>query len=190
MSVPGAARVHLLAWAWGAVAAAWLSVALAANFAVRTADTLLQGKAYKLDALVDLQLSKDALDALHKGVPLTILFELEVLKPRAYLWDETVLAAEQRYELSYQALVQRYQVRNRRTDQESDYPTLEHALSALGRITDVHVIDRSALEEGADYTVQLRVSLDLEALPVPLRLMGYVSDDWQLSSEWYTWPLH
>lgn len=189
MKVNGTRRPLRFACALGVIAAAWMSVALGAGFTIRTADTVLQGRAYKLDALVDLQFSKDALDALHKGVPLTVLLEMEVLKPRAYLWDETVLAAEQRYELSYQALVKSYLVRNLRTGEQSDYPTLERALAALGRVTDVYVADKNELD-GGDYTVQLRVSLDLEALPVPLRLLGYVSDDWRLSSEWYAWPLH
>jgi hypothetical protein len=31
--------------------------------------------------------------------------------------------------------------------------------------------------------------LDIDALPTPLRLLAYLSDDWRLASEWYTWPL-
>jgi hypothetical protein len=31
--------------------------------------------------------------------------------------------------------------------------------------------------------------LDVDQLSVPLRLLALVSKDWQLNSEWYTWPL-
>jgi hypothetical protein len=39
------------------------------------------------------------------------------------------------------------------------------------------------------YEGALRARLDIEALPAPLRVFAYLSDDWRLTSEWYTWPL-
>ncbi|MGB0419435.1 MAG: DUF4390 domain-containing protein, partial [Opitutales bacterium] len=34
------------------------------------------------------------------------------------------------------------------------------------------------------YELRLRTRLDLESLPPPLRLWGYISGDWRRTSEW------
>ena len=59
----------------------------------------------------------------------------------------------------------------------------------MGQITDFPFLDQGLLIAGERYEGALRVLLDLEALPAPLRLFAYLSDDWRLSSEWRTWPL-
>ena len=45
------------------------------------------------------------------------------------------------------------------------------------------------MDKNAAYSVRLQASLDIEALPLPLRPLAYVSPSWHLSSEWYTWDL-
>ncbi|MGD9299645.1 MAG: DUF4390 domain-containing protein, partial [Thiohalocapsa sp.] len=39
------------------------------------------------------------------------------------------------------------------------------------------------------YEVQIRVSLDIEELPLPLRPMAYLYPSWKQSSKWTKWPL-
>ena len=50
-------------------------------------------------------------------------------------------------------------------------------------------LDKGLLATSERYEGALRAWLDIEALPAPLRLLAYLSDDWPLTSEWYTWPL-
>ena len=40
-----------------------------------------------------------------------------------------------------------------------------------------------------DYSVEVRASLDIEALPSPLRPVAYTSLAWRLNSGWSTWKL-
>src|SRR3569623_1201213 len=63
------------------------------------------------------------------------------------------------------------------------------AIAALGDVDHVPLLDAGLIDDRQRYIVALHVSLDLDALPVPMRVMGYFSSDWRLSSEWYTWPL-
>ncbi|MEJ2528926.1 MAG: DUF4390 domain-containing protein, partial [Gammaproteobacteria bacterium] len=58
------------------------------------------------------------------------------------------------------------------------------AIAALGDIQGMPVIKHSQLEKGKIYRVGLRASLDIDALPLPLRPMAYLSPSWNLSSEW------
>src|SRR3569623_144268 len=70
-----------------------------------------------------------------------------------------------------------------------DYQFSGAALAALGDVDLVPLRDAGLIDDRQRYIVALHVILDLDALPVPMRVMGYFSSDWRLSSEWYTWPL-
>ena len=63
------------------------------------------------------------------------------------------------------------------------------AVSALGEIADLPVIEEKLLEAGETYRMELRSELDIEALPVPLRPTAYMSGSWKLKSEWSTWRI-
>ena len=56
-------------------------------------------------------------------------------------------------------------------------------------LNDFPLLDYSLLEAEADYRGEIRISVDRNSFPVPLRLMSYVSGDWHLVSDWYSWPL-
>jgi hypothetical protein len=59
----------------------------------------------------------------------------------------------------------------------------------MGQITDFPMLDKGLLNPNERYEGALRARLDLDALPTPLRLFAYISDDWRLASEWRTWRL-
>ena len=67
--------------------------------------------------------------------------------------------------------------------------TLAGALDAIGRLHDFPLIDRALLKPPGNYYGRLRASLDIEALPPPLRPVAYLSTDWRLGSTWYAWSL-
>ena len=78
---------------------------------------------------------------------------------------------------------------NLNSGERRGFPTRTAALRFMGRISDFPLLDRSLLLEDERYEGALRARLDLETLPAPLRLFAYLSEDWRLSSDWYTWPL-
>ena len=165
------------------------SVASAADFKIRSAKVVLINEVYYLDASIDYQFSSKVLEALHKGVPLTISLDIEVLRSRKYLWSETMASLEQRYQLVYQPLTEQYRVVNLNSGSERSYASLPDARVGLGEIVELPVIDKKLLREQASYMVRLQASLDIQRLPVPMQLMAYITPDWHLSSDPYTWPL-
>ncbi len=165
------------------------STAWGAGFQVLNADTRLWQEVYLLDADIDYEFSEPSLEALESGVPLTLYLEMEVLLQREWLWDETVASLQQRFTLEYHALADQYVVTNLNSDELKSFPTRGTATAFLGRIEDFPLLDRSLVEPDQDYYGRLRVSLDIESLPAPLRPMAYLSGDWRLTSEWYVWPL-
>ncbi|CAK0774503.1 DUF4390 domain-containing protein [Gammaproteobacteria bacterium] len=160
------------------------------GFQVRSASTSLVNGVYQLQARLELNLSDEILQALESGVPITLVLDMEIGRKRRYfLWNEAVATLEQRYRLEFHSLTEQYRVTNRNTDVRETYPDLDHALRAIGEIDDLPMLDRRLLNGRERYEVGLRVRLDIESLPAPLRLVAYVSPSWRLVSPWYFRPL-
>jgi len=166
-----------------------VSAVRAAGVEINQVRTHLQNDVFYLDARLGYVLTEPMLEALHKSVPLTFVLNMEVFRQRSYIWDASVAELEQRYQLEYLPLTQQYQVRNLNSGALHNLPSLEVALSVLGTIVDLPLLDRELLADDDNYQARMRVELDIEELPLPLRLLSYFTDDWRLRSEWYTWTL-
>ena len=162
-------------------------IAESSEFVIKDASPSLHNKVYYLSARIDYKLSDKVIEVLHKGVPITIMLEIEIIRARDYLWDEKVTGLEQRYVLEYHALTKQYIVYNLNSGARHSLPSLNVALSVLGTIVDLPILDKNLLEPDQQYTGRVRALLDIDALPVPLRLLAYLTSGWSLSSEWYLW---
>lgn len=167
----------------------WTAGVRAADFDVVSASTRLEGGVYRLNARIDYRFSDAALEALQNGVPLTVELDMEVRRRRPWLWDETVYALTQRFRLEYHTLSRQYLASNLNSGERRGFPTRSGAVRFMGQIADFPFLDKSLLDPDERYEGALRARLDIEALPAPLRLLAYLSDDWRLASEWYSWPL-
>lgn len=167
----------------------WAATASAQSFTVQNAKTELVDKVYRLDASLKYHFPPKALDALENGVTLMLALDIEVIKPRRYMWDEEIATLEQRYEIQYMALTDQYLLNNINSGSQFVYPTLDKALSTLEKIDSLPIIDAHLLNENDHYMVQVRSRLDFDSLPAPLRLKAYFSNEWWLTSGWYSWDL-
>ena len=159
------------------------------QFRVNHARTVLVDQVYRLEVSLDYHFSAEALNALRNGVPLTLVLDIEVYQPRRYLWENVLAVLEQRYQIQYHALSDKYLLRNLNSGSQSTFTSLADALASLSDVGDIPIIDAHLLDPGQHYMVRVRSRLDIDALPVPLRLEAYVSSDWWLTSGWYSWDL-
>ncbi|MGD8998911.1 MAG: DUF4390 domain-containing protein [Granulosicoccaceae bacterium] len=162
------------------------ATARAAEFVITHAETQRRDEIMVLNAGLRFDFSEEVREALDNGVPITLVLELKLSRVRDYLWDANVATMEQRYSLQYHALSEQYIVRNLNSDEQSAHRTLVSVRNYLATITDLPLIDRRLLEEGAQYYLKLRAGIDINALPSPMRPMAWLSADWRLHSEWYT----
>lgn len=158
-------------------------------FRIVQGNVTLDNEVVYLDARIDLGLSEEAKRALENGVPLTIELEISVSRPRWWWFDEDVASLIQRYRLRFHALSRRYVLTLLNSGASRSYNSRQALLERLGRVEGLPLIDRSLLEPGETYVVALRARLDLDALPRPMRAAAYVSPQWRLVSEWFTWRL-
>lgn len=161
----------------------------AGYFEVRSASTRIVNGVHTLDARLQLVLSSEAHEALSSGVPLTIELQLQLIRNRSFWWDAGAAELAVRFELEYRPLSQRYIVRNLNSGVQDSFATLYSALNNLGRIQGLPVIDDALLEPNQDYRIRLRVMLQTQQYPAPLRMLFFWRSEWQLQSEWYEWPL-
>lgn len=166
-----------------------LSPAWAAGFEVLSAATQLEGGVYRLDARIEYHFSNAALEALQNGVPLIIEVEMQVRRRRSWVWDEVVYSLSQRFKLEYHALSRQYLVMNLNSRERRGFASRAAALQFMGQIDGFPMLDKGLLSKDQRYEGALRAWLDIESLPTPLRVFAYLSDDWRLTSDWYTWLL-
>ncbi len=168
----------------------WLTTtALAADFRVVDANTQLDKGVYLLNAQLKLRFPDGPLDALQNGVPLIVDLDIQVFRQREWLWDEIAAQLQQRFRLEYHALSRQYVISNLNSGELRSFSDLKLAIDFLSRIQGFPLLDAGLLPRGGSYLVRMRATLDIEALPVPLQLVAYLSPEWRISSEWYTWPL-
>lgn len=160
-----------------------------AVFNVVSAMTHADDQVLRLNARFDLQFSEALIDALHNGVSLVLLIEIEALRERDYVWSESIARIEQRYQLSYQALTEQYILDNINSGVRFKFPNFEALRQVAGNLVDFPFLDLSLLDDESRYLGQLRIGIDRDQFPTPLMLMSYFSSDWHPQSEWYTWPL-
>lgn len=166
-----------------------MPLAYADDFNIRSAEVVLINKVFHLNADIDYQFTEKALEALEKGVPLTLRLDIEIVRARRYLWDEEVATLEQRYQIQSHALTKQYLVTNLNSGSQHSLPTRQVAITVLGTVVELPLLDKKFLEPGVNYFVNIRASLDIESLPVPIRMLAYVLPAWHMSSQWYQWPL-
>lgn len=166
-----------------------LPLAAGANFDVTQVRTRLDGDSYLLDARIDYDFSDRALEALDHGVPLTLLVHLQVRPVKAWIWTENLADLSFRYRIRYKPLSESYLITQLPGRTGHTYVSRDAAIDALGEIQDLHLLDRDRLDPALDYEVRLRVSLDIEQLPLPLRPMAYLHPAWKQASDWTSWPL-
>jgi hypothetical protein len=155
------------------------------RFDIVSASITRQGAVYYLNARMDLRLSSDARDALRSGVPLTIRLDVELLHHRRFWLDGDEALLRQRYELEYHALTERYVVLSVNSGDQTSFGTLHAALVALGRVDMLPLIDTSLVSDVARSYARLRVVLDSDRFPGPLRLLAFWRRDWSIGSDWY-----
>jgi hypothetical protein len=159
------------------------------EFGIRTAYAQLVDGVYLLSARLHLPLNAKMRDALADGVALKLQLEIELNGERKYWTNETVASLEQRYQLQYHAVSERYLVRNLNSGEQESFPTLDDALDDLTRISSLPVVDQALTRRDRRYEFSVRASMDVGDMPYALELLMFWADGFHRTSEWYTWPL-
>ena len=140
---------------------------------------------YQFDANFEITLNRRLEYALEKGIVLYFVTELNLLSSRWYWLDEKVAASRVREGLSYYALTRQYRLSRGTLSQ--NFGTLDEALEALGRVRNRPIIANTELKLDTDYTVDVRMRLDIAALPKPFQVETLGTRDWDVGTGMLRW---
>lgn len=164
--------------------------AMAAGFEIDQIKAQFKSRTLIISGQLDLGLTARVEEALNKGIPLDIEIDLRLYRQRHYLWALEVERWVLRRQLRFHALSGQYIVINR--DQKpistETFTSLSEALQYVGALATTE-FPLTALPEKGLHRISLKVALDIESLPAPLRPVAYTSLAWRLNSGWSTWPV-
>ena len=140
---------------------------------------------YQFDANFEITLNRRLEYALEKGIVLYFVTELNLLSSSWYWLDEKVAASRVREGLSYYALTRQYRLSRGTLSQ--NFGTLDEALEALGRVRNRPIIANTELKLDTDYTVEVRMRLDIAALPKPFQVETLGTRDWDVGTGMLRW---
>jgi hypothetical protein len=167
-------------------ALALLAPAAHAEFRVEELQARVLDGALVLNGHMQLELSRKVEEAVSKGIELPVIVEARLYRKRALLWDQHLESWLVRRGLRYHALSGQYIV-GLGASHES-FRNAADALKQLGTLSELHLpLGGAAVAETDTLLVKLRVSIDIELLPAPLRPVAYTTLSWHLNSGWSAW---
>lgn len=174
------------------LAATLATAATRADFQFQQAAPFLHERVLHLNSRFDLKLSARAEEALQKGIPLEIVFEVKMLQHRWWWTNKVISDWNVRRRLLFHALSRQYVVSSLYPPAAAQsFGSLDQALLHLGRLEDVklQLTARKQFYPEARYLIELRAWLDIEALPALMRPLAYATPSWRLKSGWQRWPV-
>ena len=161
---------------------------VAADFVVIDGRSVIERNRLRTDAELDLKLEKAPVDALRAGIPLTLSIEIQLLNHQSPMWKQKVANWQYRYVLEYHRLFGRYVVENMTSGHMKTFATLVEALNSLSRVSSSEKLPKR-MDVYNKLVVRLRIKLETNELPAPLRLITIFFPDWQQTSGWQQWNL-
>jgi hypothetical protein len=156
---------------------------------VRSGSTRLQAGVWYLDADIQYNLNQTALEALDSGLALDFELVIRLTSRRRIIWDATFAELTQRNELQYHALTERYILRNLNSGEHTTYGSLDAALTALGMVRSLPIIDDALLSRDERYHVSIRAIADIKDFGGPLAMIRFLWNDWRIVGDWQRWRL-
>jgi hypothetical protein len=144
-----------------------------------------ENNGYLLDTDINYRFSEPAIDALRNGISLGLVLRLQIEQEGAW-WDRTVRDERYAFRIRYHALSKLFQILDGNDEAPRNFISLNALLEAMGTVRDLP-IHLTGLTKGEHYRASLSVSLDIEALPLPLRPVAYATPAWHLESPVYKW---
>lgn len=142
-----------------------------------------------LDVDFKLSLDKEMIDAMQNAIPLNLSVQAVIEQPRDWWMGKTIAEDERRYQLEYHALSKTWLITDVLEHEARSFSSLKGALRALQRIRAWPIASAHKLKHSGHLVGRVRMSLDVNKLPLPLRFPALFDSRWALDSNWYLWSV-
>ncbi len=132
-------------------------------------------------------LTKEMVDGLHSGIPITFTFFVELEKKEPNWLDEQLAALSFSHSLSFDTLKNLYVVEaEENKNKKRSTASLDEAAAILNEINGLKIIELSRLEPEGAYRIRVKADLFKKNLPMSLHTFIPFISWWDLSTDWYT----
>jgi len=163
-----------------------------ADFKVRSAEPYIEDRVVHVNSQFDLTLNPKTEEALSKGIPLELVFEVQLVKHRWWWTNKVISDSVFRRRIFFHALSRQYLVTGlREAEPTESFSSLNQALVYMGDLTELlmPLTAKKQFEPDGRYLITMRARLDIEALPTLMRPLAYATPSWHLSTGWNEWPV-
>lgn len=192
--------VHIAKPAPGCCSPAWLCLLLAlwqplqadedrAAFEVQSAHFRMDGSLLHLDAEFNIRLPSYIDIAIDQGFAVPLMFEIEILAHNKYWIDEKLISFKQRYQLHYLPMLDAQVVFDVNARRRYYFERRGQALRYLETVYDYPMLDTKNFVHNRQYYARLRMGIDSDTLPLPLKSSSLWNNDWNLRSDWWVWEV-
>jgi hypothetical protein len=161
-----------------------------ADFEIVSGHTAIVPDAIVTEAELDLVLSDTVTDAINQGIEVRIVAELKLFRVRPWIWNQLIGEWRTGYRIKYHDLSSIYVVTDDNTGELETFTTIRDAMDSLAELRIVLPVLTETLPESAHgYRASLRIDIDRDSLPAPLKLITEISPSWQMASQWSQWAV-
>lgn len=142
---------------------------------------------YKIAIEATIKMSEEQVEILKNGISLTFSYTFVIEEKVGVAWLEGDNEPKTyNYTVSYNALTQQYVVNSHRHKKYENFPTLSLALAYVAepKNMNIEIVNR---HQNRVYRGGVRLKLDINELPTPLRVPAYLSKEWNLDTGWKYW---
>lgn len=147
------------------------------------------GGVYVLDAQLNFDMPPGAEQAIRDGATMTLILDIRFEQARRFWFDRTLAELQQRYELSYHGVSQRFLVRNLNSGAQTSHADFVSAVDSFRTVSALPVMDVDLLQPDTPIEVLLHAATEVRTIPRALRMLLFWVDDYALESEWQRWSL-
>ncbi len=142
-----------------------------------------------VDADLALSLHSEVIEAMRNSIALNLVVEARIAAPREWLWDRNLVTERRHLRLEYHALSRTWVVTDFTARETHTFTDLAGAVESLSRVRAWRLGPWESLADERRLLGKLRVRLDVNKLPLPLRVPALFDDAWDINSEWFLWGL-
>lgn len=144
-----------------------------------------------LSTTVQFELPAVVEDALHKGIAMFFVAEVELYRDRWYWTDRKVATTTRHMRLAYQPLTRRWRLTvapgpignsSLGVLLSQQYDSLSEALGSVQRFSGWKIAEATDMEPDARYNVEFRFKLDITQLPRPFQIGAVGQGDWVIAA--------
>ncbi len=160
------------------------------TFGINNASAELSETQLNAQANFSLRLNNAVTEALHNGIPVTLTTLLSLSSKRRLLWNKNIANWQQKHQISYHSLTDRYQLKSTLNDETLSFASVREVLDKVEAYRlQTDVLRQTMPKSSRGYQLKLMVKLDIESLPPALRIVAYASPSWRLKSKTCTWSI-